>query len=84
MPFPSDTNPDTEVEALIAREFERQTTGLRLSSPSSSHEVGGFCRISPSTVSITSEPSLSTRTASTPWARKETCSRSAPARRKWP
>jgi glycine hydroxymethyltransferase len=30
MPFPSDTNPDTEVEALIAREVERQTTGLQL------------------------------------------------------
>ncbi len=30
MPFPSDTDPDTEVEALIAREVERQTTGLQL------------------------------------------------------
>ena len=30
MPFPTDTEPDTEVEALIAREFERQTTGLQL------------------------------------------------------
>jgi glycine hydroxymethyltransferase len=30
MPFPSDTMPDTEVEALIAREVERQTTGLQL------------------------------------------------------
>jgi glycine hydroxymethyltransferase len=30
MPFPSDTLPDTEVEALIRREVERQTTGLQL------------------------------------------------------
>ena len=30
MPFPSDTDPDTEVEALIAREVERQTTGIQL------------------------------------------------------
>ncbi|MBA3606045.1 MAG: serine hydroxymethyltransferase [Actinomycetota bacterium] len=30
MPFPSDTEPDTEVDALLARELERQTTGLQL------------------------------------------------------
>ncbi|HEU4841641.1 MAG TPA: serine hydroxymethyltransferase, partial [Ilumatobacteraceae bacterium] len=30
MPFPSDTEPDTEVEALLARELDRQTTGLQL------------------------------------------------------
>src|SRR6476620_10751922 len=30
MPFPSDTDPDLEVFGLIAREFERQTTGLQL------------------------------------------------------
>ncbi len=30
MPFPSDTDPDTEIEALIAREVERQTTGIQL------------------------------------------------------
>jgi len=30
MPFPSDTNPDTEVLALLDREIERQTTGLQL------------------------------------------------------
>jgi glycine hydroxymethyltransferase len=30
MPFPSDSAPDTEVEALIAKEVERQTTGLQL------------------------------------------------------
>jgi glycine hydroxymethyltransferase len=30
MPFPSDSNPDTEVLALIDREVERQTTGLQL------------------------------------------------------
>jgi glycine hydroxymethyltransferase len=30
MPFPSDTDPDLEVEALLARELERQTTGLQL------------------------------------------------------
>ena len=30
MPFPTDTEPDTEVEALLRREFERQTTGLQL------------------------------------------------------
>jgi len=30
MPFPSDTSPDTEVEALIAAEVERQTTGIQL------------------------------------------------------
>jgi len=30
MPFPSDTDPDTEVLDLIAREVERQTTGLQL------------------------------------------------------
>jgi glycine hydroxymethyltransferase len=30
MPFPSDTAPDTEVEALLAKEVERQTTGLQL------------------------------------------------------
>jgi glycine hydroxymethyltransferase len=30
MPFPSDSAPDTEIEALIAKEVERQTTGLQL------------------------------------------------------
>jgi glycine hydroxymethyltransferase len=30
MPFPSDTEPDLEVEALLAAEFERQSTGLQL------------------------------------------------------
>ena len=30
MPFPTSTNPDTEVENLIAAEVERQTTGLQL------------------------------------------------------
>lgn len=30
MPFPTTTNPDTEVENLIAQEVERQTTGLQL------------------------------------------------------
>src|SRR5918997_1757005 len=30
MPFPTDTEPDTEVDALLARELERQTTGLQL------------------------------------------------------
>jgi glycine hydroxymethyltransferase len=30
MPFPTDTEPDTEIEGLLAREFERQTTGLQL------------------------------------------------------
>ncbi len=30
MPYPSDTDPDTEVQALIDREVERQTTGLQL------------------------------------------------------
>ncbi len=30
MPFPSDTDPDLEVEALLAREYERQVTGLQL------------------------------------------------------
>ena len=30
MPFPSDTDPDREVEQLIADEFRRQTTGLQL------------------------------------------------------
>ncbi|MFP5488931.1 MAG: serine hydroxymethyltransferase [Acidimicrobiia bacterium] len=30
MPFPSDTTPDTEVEALLQREVERQVTGLQL------------------------------------------------------
>jgi glycine hydroxymethyltransferase len=30
MPFPTDTEPDTEIEALLQREFERQTTGLQL------------------------------------------------------
>ena len=30
MPFHSDTHPDTEVEALLAAEVERQTTGLQL------------------------------------------------------
>ena len=30
MPFPSDTDPDTEVMGLIAREVERQTTGIQL------------------------------------------------------
>ena len=27
MPFPSDTEPDTECSTLIERELERQTTG---------------------------------------------------------
>jgi glycine hydroxymethyltransferase len=30
MPFPSDTDPDTEVLSLIEREIERQTTGIQL------------------------------------------------------
>ena len=30
MPFPSDSEPDTEIDALLARELERQTTGLQL------------------------------------------------------
>src|SRR6188472_3584558 len=30
MPFPSDTNPDTELFGLIDREVERQTTGIQL------------------------------------------------------
>jgi glycine hydroxymethyltransferase len=30
MPYPTDTQPDTEIEDLIAREVERQTTGLQL------------------------------------------------------
>jgi glycine hydroxymethyltransferase len=30
MPYPSDTDPDLEVETLIAREVERQTTGIQL------------------------------------------------------
>ncbi len=30
MTFPSETDPDTVVEALLKREFERQTTGLQL------------------------------------------------------
>lgn len=30
MPFPTTTNPDTEVSELIEREIERQTTGLQL------------------------------------------------------
>jgi glycine hydroxymethyltransferase len=30
MPFHSDSHPDREVEALLARELERQTTGLQL------------------------------------------------------
>jgi glycine hydroxymethyltransferase len=30
MPFPTDTTPDTEIEDLLEREFERQITGLQL------------------------------------------------------
>jgi glycine hydroxymethyltransferase len=30
MPFPSEINPDVVVEGLIAREYDRQTTGLQL------------------------------------------------------
>jgi len=30
MPFPTTTDPDTEIEALLAAEVERQTTGLQL------------------------------------------------------
>ena len=30
MPFPSDSNPDVEVERLIEKERVRQTTGLQL------------------------------------------------------
>ncbi len=30
MPYPSETDPDTEVQTLIEREIERQTTGLQL------------------------------------------------------
>ena len=30
MPFPSEIDPDTEVQALIEREIERQTTGIQL------------------------------------------------------
>jgi glycine hydroxymethyltransferase len=46
MPFPTDTEPDTEIEALLRREYERQTTGLQLiasenfTSPAVLHAVG--------------------------------------------
>src|SRR3990170_2480826 len=30
MPFPSDADPDIEIEALLASEFERQTTTLQM------------------------------------------------------
>ncbi|MDQ3739080.1 MAG: serine hydroxymethyltransferase, partial [Actinomycetota bacterium] len=30
MPFPTDSDPDIEITALLEREFERQTTGLQL------------------------------------------------------
>jgi len=30
MPFLTDTNPDTEIDELLGREFERQTTGIQL------------------------------------------------------
>ena len=30
MPFPSDAQPDLEVEALLEAEFDRQQTGLQL------------------------------------------------------
>jgi len=30
MPFPSDTDPDTEIDALLAGELERQTSGIQL------------------------------------------------------
>ncbi len=30
MPFHSDTHPDTVVDDLVAREFQRQTSGLQL------------------------------------------------------
>jgi glycine hydroxymethyltransferase len=30
MPFPSDTDPDTEITDMLQREFERQTSGLQL------------------------------------------------------
>ena len=30
MPFPSDTNPDTQLFALIDQEVQRQVTGLQL------------------------------------------------------
>jgi glycine hydroxymethyltransferase len=30
MPFPTDTDPDTEIQALLDRELERQTTGIQL------------------------------------------------------
>lgn len=46
MPFPSDSDPDLEVERLLAQEFERQTTGLQLiasenfTSPAVMHAVG--------------------------------------------
>jgi len=46
MPFPSDTDPDLEIERLLADEFTRQTTGLQLiasenfTSPAVMHTVG--------------------------------------------
>ncbi|NDH46439.1 MAG: serine hydroxymethyltransferase [Acidimicrobiia bacterium] len=46
MPFPSDTDPDLEIERLLADEFVRQTTGLQLiasenfTSPAVMHAVG--------------------------------------------
>src|SRR6476619_6297951 len=46
MPFPTDTEPDTEVASLISQELERQTTGLQLiasenfTSPAVLHAVG--------------------------------------------
>jgi len=30
MPFPTETSPDTEIDELLGREFERQTTGIQL------------------------------------------------------
>ncbi|MFM8482874.1 MAG: serine hydroxymethyltransferase, partial [Actinomycetota bacterium] len=46
MPFPSDSDPDLEIERLLDQEFERQTTGLQLiasenfTSPAVMHAVG--------------------------------------------
>ena len=46
MPFPSDTDPDLEIERLLDEEFTRQTTGLQLiasenfTSPAVMHAVG--------------------------------------------
>lgn len=67
MPFPSDTDPDLEIERLLTDEFTRQTTGLQLiasenfTSPAVMNAVGVFSPTSTARVTRASATTVAIR-----------------------